>query len=830
MDSKRLLVLILLLVVLGWVGAWQKGWLATKPVPPKSAVAPRLEAAWATEEEWLVDRITRHIREMATFAVSGSLADPGAPAVKPQAVRAAEHLFSPRAYEPLAREALGGVAGRPDSDEGREDVRLVAALLDPRAAVLVREDRALSKGLTAEPRSAAAHERAALLLGTFALRDCAGRSTDVRPALVRLAAQLALASALRQDAPAGLAGRLAEASLVTLLGRERDALARLDALEAEALTPAERAWVRALRLRNTGDWRIAHDAKGLSLLERLEEFRALVEGQGDGEALAWLDRGDPETTRGHPETIPDWSVIALAANDLSVETANRFADMAPALQLMEAGEVWSAPHGGQAECQDLLRALNERPGPLVARSGDGAPRAEVLGWGLWADRAQRHLVFGLMQGYYRYSNRLGMPGEAQAYAERAREGFSRLDLYPLVRRQQAQDSNAYRAAMAAVRELALRSPERLTGGHWELIRGKTDLAPVPRDLPNEGAWFRPPFPAGTLLEASRRFRIVPAAGAITDVELRALRELAPHNLTLAAQADDRQPAGKKTVKDLAAIYGPLAGFHVRVMGHVAFAAWYDTDEFRKRQGALCDIAPKHCYRLGHRLAELGLADEAAVAYRKGLARDLDRVGAANACLWLVEYDLDHGRAQEAERIAREAAGTGSAAGLLVMARLAERMGRLDEAEEHYRRVRERYNYAEMLAGFYYRQAWVERKAAYEPKFRDALALALPEGLEPLDRGSLGGPPADGVVLKEENDNTYKYGITGAHIIVGLDGYRVRNMRAYAVVLALSQSPRMKLVVWRGSRYDDVEVELWDRQFRVDMRDFMRVASPSPSGR
>jgi len=40
---------------------------------------------------------------------------------------------------------------------------------------------------------------------------------------------------------------------------------------------------------------------------------------------------------------------------------------------------------------------------------------------------------------------------------------------------------------------------------------------------------------------------------------------------------------------------------------------------------------------------------------------------------------------------------------------------------------------------------------------------------------------------------------------------------------------MKLVVWRGAGYDDVEVELWDRWFRVEMETLARVASPSPPG-
>lgn len=824
MATKRVLVLALLCVVLAAVGVWRMGWLAAPPAPtpvaPTPTPPPRFQSAWATEQEWLVDRITRDVVEMAAFAVAQAPPPADAPPVKPEAIRFEDHLFSPRAYASFAHAVLEGAsaASPKAADDSREDARILSALLEPRAAVLVREDGILSRRLEVDPRDAAAHERAGLLLASFALRDFAGRSTDTRPALTRLAAHLSFAIALRGGAEPGRAGRFAEAALVTLLGRERDALARLNTLEAEAASPAEKAWVRALRLRNTGDWRIARDEKRLTLVERIEEFRALVEGQDDTAALAWLDRG-------RPEEIPDWGRIALNAGGLSVETANRFADLSIALELAEAGEVLTALRGAPADQAAFLESLDEQPQRLVTRSPMGQASLAVLGWGLWADRAQRHLLYELAVGAWSREGLLGLPGEAHAFADRSRERFGRLGLYPVVLRGHARDAAQYRQAMAAVRELAIRSPERLTGGHWELFRMKEEYAPVPRDLPDENTWFRPALPAGTLLDAEGRLAVLRALQALGAEGMGTLRALAPHNVALARAAASRQPGGKRSVADLVPVYGPVADFNVGVMGKLADAAWYDPAGFRERQGALCEVVPEKCFLLGYRLAEMGFPDEAALAYQKGFDRANDRVQASNECRWLVDYYFDHGQAGKAEAVAREAAAVYSERGLFTMARLMERMGQLREAEEHYRRILDRYDEADALVGFYYRQARLQKKVAYEPRLRDALARALPSGLQPLDRAALPSPPTDGVVVKKENDNTKRCGIKWGHVIVGLDGFRVPDLRAYEVTLALSQSPRLKLVVWRGKSYDDVEVDLWDRQFRVDLETF---AGPSVS--
>lgn len=813
--SRRTQYLLLVLAVVGAVGAWRLGWLATTPSYPAPPVMrtpepARFQAAWPTESDWLVDRVTRDIREMGALASGRALPAVDAPAVKAAEIEVKEHLLSPLSFEAIARDAAGGASAAARTDASGE-ARLLAALLEPRTGILLSEDLALSRELAARPADPGLHERAGLLLAAFALRATEGIFGDARPTLTRMTAHLALARTLRGEREPGRAGRLAEAALEVLVGRETPALSQLDALLAGVPSPEEKRWARALRLRTTGDWRIARDEKRLSLLETLEEFRALVLGQGDALALEWLDAREPVPSSA-------WGRIALCAASPSLGASNRFADLQVGIDFAETTEVLHALREAPADESAYFAALNESPAGTLVRDVGPAPGVAVVGWGLWASRLQQNLVSALLNGWKnRYM--LGQPGERKAFAEQARWRFGRLTTYPLLLRLHAEDAESYRRAMAAVRELAVRSPERLMSSDWDTILAPAEFGPVPRDLPDPNQWFRPALAQGTLLDVDFRAEFLSELAQATDAQFAALRELAPHNLHLAMAAAGRLPADRRTAANLASLYGPLAEFHVPTMSTIAHAAWYDPADFRVRQGALCEIEARHCLRLGYRLAELGFPDEAAVAYQKGVEGTRDRVEAANQSRWLVDYYFDHGQAKKAEAVARTAAAVYSSAGLFTMARLMERMGRLREAEEHYRRILDRYREATELTGFYYRLARVARRPEYEARLRDALALALPGGLESLERASLAGPPADGVVVRGANDNTKRYGIPFGSVIVGLDGFRVRSVEAYETVRALSQSPQMKLVVWRGASYDDLDVELWDRRFRVDIETY-----------
>ena len=72
--------------------------------------------------------------------------------------------------------------------------------------------------------------------------------------------------------------------------------------------------------------------------------------------------------------------------------------------------------------------------------------------------------------------------------------------------------------------------------------------------------------------------------------------------------------------------------------------------------------------------------------------------------WLVRYHWESGQRERASEVALRAGATGSGAGISLTGWVAERGGRLAEAEASYRRIEERYGEPEALGTYYLRQA------------------------------------------------------------------------------------------------------------------------------
>jgi hypothetical protein len=157
------------------------------------------------------------------------------------------------------------------------------------------------------------------------------------------------------------------------------------------------------------------------------------------------------------------------------------------------------------------------------------------------------------------------------------------------------------------------------------------------------------------------------------------------------------------------------------------------------------------------------------------------------------------------KLANVAAETYSARGLLTRARLAERMGRFDEAESYCKKVAERYDDNQPLTAFYYRRARAAGDARYESRLQPLLKKVFPAGLAKLDASTLAGRPRDGVVLNSNRALRIPPPVSPGDIVVAVNGWRVQNDDQYDVAMAFDLSPDKIYYLWKRSENTYAEV-------------------------
>lgn len=128
------------------------------------------------------------------------------------------YVWAPDGFVPWCKMMLGGLSEKIPQTETQPDSEYPLRLTNPLPEALTREDKRISEALTSNPLDPTAHEEAALLIGSFAMRQPEGAFADIKAELSAITAHLALADAIRGKR--GACGDLAEAVLCALVGRE----------------------------------------------------------------------------------------------------------------------------------------------------------------------------------------------------------------------------------------------------------------------------------------------------------------------------------------------------------------------------------------------------------------------------------------------------------------------------------------------------------------------------------------------------------------------------------------------------------------------------------
>jgi hypothetical protein len=863
---RRLLVLASLVVCLALAGVAGIGWWSSSR-PATSAARTATPAAqtatpaagqvlpWSgldgyrTEEEWVVSDIASAVIGLADYARTGAAAArhltvrvtvqtpdanatpgntansaPGAPPVGYSVTRESGtytvkagtdldgliairgHLWAPDNYIGLAESALGSLATATAPDaEPETPTTVVLELTDPRVEHLIAANRNISDRLSRRVTSAAAHEEAALLVGTLALRESAGLLADSRSELSRLTAHLAFARALRHGAPPSLAGTIAEAILLTLVNRQADALDRVRTIEAVAGTPGAASWARALRLRITGDWREPLPTNA-SAIERLSHARALRAQLNTVRTLDYVEHQDLDVRA-------DWQRLMVMGN-FSVEVGHLFADAGLRREFDEMTRVWPAYHQETTATPtraDLIAGLNDVPAasPIVPRAGKAG--IEVVDWGRWAAFLQRHLC-GYLSAEFAHLGNLGLDDEQRALTARRTPEFGQLRLFPIVRRRLAMTQTDYEGAVQATLALAAVHPEMIPPAAWEtFVKQPQGLKSVP--FPALYSWFQPGVPTGTAMELHIRTNTGLWREDATAAQYTQWVTLAPYDGWAIWIKLWRDTGGKPRLEDGLRAYGPSLDYRAGALDRIYKYTAGDPVAFVPVARKICDLDADGCDTLGWLLVNVDDSEGAERVFARYAAEARDRVGVSNHMYWLVDYYHDTGRAARARQIARMAAATGSHRGLETLAHLMERTGAVKEAEEIYRHIAERYTSGQDTLGAFCIR--LGRRTGDKDDMEQGtrlLAKTLPRGLESWWPADAAHPPTDGARVTFTSPRARRLGLRQDDVIVAIDGLRVRDAWARPVITSLRLEPDMKVVVWREGRFEELALEVPQRWF------------------
>jgi len=784
--------------------------LVDSPTPFNPAVW-----AWKNEEHWAVDQMVKDIVEMMFFAAKENASSitiqtvpagsrtyeiiVNCPRFSPPyrtRLQLQDYLWNPATFAPMAQDLAGRLGVHPGSSAPHGILNL---LLEPSVSELEKTQAEVSDVLTANPASPEAQEEAAMVLGVLGLYDQSGAFQDHRGILCRMAAHLAMARCFRTGDP-GPEGKLAAAGLLVLAGRKAQAAEAIPALKQDPAMPA--AWVDALFMLATGDWRPVEDPAKASLAEALASFKGRSSHQSADSGAKWI-------LEGGREDLPLGYVArtTLIGNEYSLATSRRLALPSLGWDLSDLRQVARLRKGpALVSDTEVCSALGEHPGRTW---NPDAGRLEVIGWGLWAQHFQAILLDDMMRTIHYYDGVFCSRRDTLAYLDTLERRFSGLEQFPVLQKRYANiRPEVYRNAILKAAFFAQKHPELLSDCSWTSLNHLVGDHPLPKALPRYQDWLEVLMPFGTTYNWSFRAWEMSEKEHLTLSEMIQFLQMDPSNLYILGDFFAvLSPEGRYTSQQVETACAAIKGFNKKQLLWWLWATYPDHAPERiplLREIAVIAPETETDFALAIELRSQHQEKEASEVYLKAFAETENRVMAANAMTWEVLYLHRIGRSGDAERIAKECADIYSFRGLQTLALLREAQDRLPEAEACYQQIAKRYDDQYILPAFYHRCAGKDPE--YQRAWDQSCGKIFPGGLRKLDLDREPVPPLHGLIMQDYNNRISQKGIARDAVIVGMDGYKVDDFRQYAMIRAFDWSDQISLAVFQGGQYQIIHTD------------------------
>jgi len=716
-------------------------------------------------------------------------------------------IWSPALYDDVAAALAQAFGIKNDAMQAAQDEELLKRLLNDKAVDLEEENQALSDTLANGFNDDSAHERAALLLGAFTLREHSGGFFDIRSPLCRMTTHLVIARYLNGHKPYGINGQVADAMLTTLMNDQTAALAKLDSIKTD--DPTVVAWVRALRARNTADYRPMESVDGLSAVERIEWFRALSRSAGTDTAWAKLTDDEKKTI--------DFVRVADESG-FSVGLGHELVELTMPLEFQELSAVYTSAQGHALNEKQLIDALNQMPEHCFSGVEKGHPRVRIIGWGQWAMFFQRQLGCGMERNFNFLQRQWGVPDNAAEFSKRCDKAFEGMRLYPFVRRFNSTTVDAYHRSVDDGFKVTVTTPQLVPAECWNYLCYW--LTPQewykPNPNPHINEWHKHNPPPGTAYDPLPRLNHPSLTGHPGAVEK--LHGLAPYDHNIAEYLWSKKYNEQPTYQQALELFQPTLEYDHYSMVRVANTLRDQPDRYEQLMLKSAAMNPSDYFLLGSFFENVN-PDKAATYLEKGTATDPDAVRASYYSEWLVNYYLKHGRTNDARTAADFGGEVYSGAGLRAKAVFLEAIHDYDGAFEWYHNIEERYNEPGALIDFCIRYKAETGDIRFEPELQKRMRILFPRGIENVSLRDFTKAPTDGVVIMEDNDALRSAGLKSGDVIVAVNGIRVYDFPQYTYGRDIRSDPELDLIVWQGNDYHEIKASPPQHKFGADFRTY-----------
>ena len=792
-------------------------------------VAGQRPAEWKlqNEQEWIVDGVGRDVAEMLLFAkcakdgkakLSSSDINFTTKTVNPgtnsysykldckspetsidYAFTLQDYAWSPKNYEPFATQIMSALKLKASAPSAiPED--FLKNVAQAEFTSLFKENARISQALSANPLDPSLHEQAAMLQGAFNMLEICGMYSDTRAPLNRMSAHLAMARVLKQE-KLSTVGQIANIALESMSCRDGVAVPMIEEMEKQNLSATERSFLRALKIRGTANYRYYIEAESTPIEENQYGLR-FAQTRGIHEAMRAF-------ARKHSPLSIHWKRI-LASGRMSVQIGHMLQAHQTSAEIADFIRDRKAYKNSSDEnFPSFVEELNLLPTRCF--TGDSNLPLNVLSWDDVANFHSRHIANAIGDEYLFNARMYGVPELAEQTKTNAKKVFGKLHLMPIIQSRFNMEGDEKYAFLSSLQGLMVNHPELMTSHNWKTLTTLAAQVAPQVVLVQPELWFDPAMPMGTVFY----FREDLSNCKKNLAELTEMKRLMPYLPPLCIQWTEKKYGPHPTAEQYREGFGPLADFDVNSMRMILYAEVGNPEKFLEIGAKIAKEDPSMYSDLGAYCVLHDLPEKAAEYFELALEKDTDAVRVSNISDWLVRYKFDHGQKDKAEELANSAAEVYSARGLLTLAELYERQGKLKEAEDILKKVEDRYEKTVVLLPFYLRNSDKDKRYAQEAGV--LTKKFFPDGMKKVTLASFSVAPTTGMKVTGEDWLADKSPLKDGVVIVALNGYACSSKAQFDVARDLSTKPSVWVIYWNGKEYKErTHPTVHGKMLRVDV--------------